>query len=83
MKLVKLDYEQPCDRYNFVVVEVPDDYPENKVAALLTDEQVTSRMEADSEVHETGPAKCTDFNEIGDDDGPPNFRLTDGKLVQV
>ena len=83
MKLIQLDYQKPCSRLFIVVVEVPDDFPEEGVPSLVSSNDVTA-LEAGSSVEELNdPPECTHVMQITSDDGSPNYRLEDGALVKV
>lgn len=80
MKLIQLDYRQPCYRGFLVVVEIPDDFPEEKVPELLSGHDL-SALSAVGEVYDLDePAECSGTSEISEADGSPHFRLQDGQL---
>jgi hypothetical protein len=82
MKLVQLDYNQLCTREFLVVVEVPDDYPEENVASLLSDKHLAEPA-SEGEVHSSGESPCIGVSEISASDGSAHYKLLDGQLVKA
>jgi hypothetical protein len=83
MKLVQLQFEKPCYKSFLVVVEVPNDFPEDSVHSLLCESDLLEAAQG-CEIYDTvEPAKCATTEEISPAEGSPHYRFIGDKLEKV
>ncbi len=84
MKLIQLDFQKPCYKFFPVVVEVPDDFPTDRVASLLSEAQLADASSQGCELHDADePAECTNVYEISSDVGAALYKLVGNVLVKT
>jgi len=84
MKLVQVTFRKTVQKSALVVVEVPNDYPEEQVESMLTREEIENSTQGDWVEEESAGEALTvdDVMILNEGDGSPHFRWENDVLVR-
>ncbi len=83
MALVQLTYERTHYETILVVVEVPDGQDGDDLQGLISEHELESCSDFESDDLRPGQFTFEDKDEISKDDGSPHYRLVNGKLEKA